>query len=344
MFFDVLDAVWLHNGPLDITSAKVRKANAPLHRTRAWAHLSAASRNMVLECDVQHGRPLCVVSARAWLQSLGLCEMAVSDVLLTAPDPLLSLVLHKQWDVFALSISRDIVSQPTVRIGSGFHVLLAGLELKHTTKRMRGSGVGVSSSDGGTGEPGCSGDSGPPVERDLNAEVAQCMQFVRKWHRDSGIDSIEAESCLQVLQRVAEMAAPRFSLGIKQHMRNTRTDAYAYSATGLLRAWLLTGVAKSEQTLTQTILRVAELILPHEQVVSIKSAFARKVLSVPSSSTLSRNRMRIDVAFMLYMRSMLSSRDSQDGPCLRYILYDSSPSHHDWEMEWHDIRRSDVQE
>eukprot|EP00969_Alexandrium_andersonii_P250470 11069372-Alexandrium_andersonii.AAC.1 len=63
------------------------------------------------------------------------------------------------------------------------------------------------------------------------------MQFVRKWHRDSGIDSIEAESCLQVLQRVAEMTAPTvFSLGIKKHMRKTRNDAYAYSATALLRA------------------------------------------------------------------------------------------------------------
>lgn len=189
-------------------------------------------------------------------------------------------------------------------------------------------------------------------QRDLRAEALYFSDLLRRWRgrifaggsEDQDHDHVMFESMLQFLDRVGNMcSAMGASFLEKASLSRFRVDGQAYSAAALLRSWLLAGVTKSDRLLKDAVLRAVQLVMPAGGADMLRSAFEKKTMVLPSASTMSRHRLRIDCAFMLYIRNLVGKRTKAGA--VRYLLYDSSPSEYDWEMmEWSEIQAEHIVE
>ena len=91
----------------------------------------------------------------------------------------------------------------------------------------------------------------------------------------------------------------------------------------LFKCFLLSGLLRSDDSLADTLLLAARTLLP----VAVADMFADqmhdKSARPPHKSTISRKRLIVDVAHMLYMRQVFD--DVLQQKCAIYIQIDSSP-------------------
>ena len=91
----------------------------------------------------------------------------------------------------------------------------------------------------------------------------------------------------------------------------------------LLKALLLAHGARSQTNMSQVIQDCISLCLPQRLRHMTKELVDTAVQVLPSAATLSRQRMMLDGAMMLYMRDINRRRAARGGSC-RYMLADAS--------------------
>ena len=74
-------------------------------------------------------------------------------------------------------------------------------------------------------------------------------------------------------------------------------------------------------------LRCLHVLLPAQLAEQTGRQLLDDIRRTPSGPTMSRYRVRVDVAAMLQERASIKR-----APMLRYVLVDSSPQDHDWEV------------
>lgn len=310
--------------------------------------------------DSQQGD--CVL-VEEWLDNFG-AELLKLDF--PVLEPLLSLLLAGQLQVFGCELRGVVCASGGNRAHRSIHKLLAGCSMLDSrpkpsrapgmldarpkpsrapgmrNSRPKPSRAAPESSRLGESAESSGSSAGPDIDasgaqRDVRAQASFFSDVVQKWRgrilcdHDCTEDHVMFESLLQFLEGVGNMfCSMGVSLREKYSLHRYCIDRTAYSAAALRRAWLLSGVTKLDHLLKDVVLRSMELVMPADQAQTLRVAFEEKSVVAPSAGTISRHRLRIDCSFMLCFRGVSAQR-TQRGVA-RYLLFESSPSEYDWEM------------
>lgn len=256
------------------------------------------------------------------------------------PDPVCELLLCGGWRT--LAIDHSALKKGRVRRRSIEHVLFGDIVIAPQTKQVSDTAglpdkvVAVSAVD----DPEASSNSGDEAaiavegDRDLIAQGDIVIDFLCQ--RMDNDDDDDVDAILAWVYRVMDMLRPgRMQLA---HHRAGMVGRHSYGSLSLLRCWIMSCVLKQSNQLREALQRAAYLILP----AGVAAEFAQTLKSgdhaIPSAPTISRFRLRLDVSFMLHARRLHRASPGGASKHVRYLLADSSPQCHDWEMvEWSSI-------
>ena len=130
---------------------------------------------------------------------------------------------------------------------------------------------------------------------------------------------------------------------LRQHVHETRSafrvgDAVrsgceAYDVFYLINCFLFCNVLKADQDLRKAIELACKVVLPKHMCDSILELFRTEDRPIPHMSTISRFRLKLDVAAMLLTRDWLHKLLQQRGGIISHIMVDASPQGgHDYEL------------
>ena len=111
-----------------------------------------------------------------------------------------------------------------------------------------------------------------------------------------------------------------------------RVGNEAYGVYYLINCFLLCDMLKSDADLRATLQLACKIVLPKHVCDAVLKLFQEEDRPVPSKSTISRLRLRVDVSFMLMTRDWLRAQ-LQLGGVVVHAMVDSSPQGgHDYEL------------
>ncbi len=231
-------------------------------RTRGWVELGEAFAHLLRGAQAR-GPSGNTVTVGQWLQDVG-AELVPLDIGL--PDPLLRLLQLGVWQTVGLALRGF---QPADRAASrskvrAIHVLCEGTSFPEGSQgraRERDS----EADDAEEETAGAAG--GLAKEMSLCEGSEYCADCVREWHRQlrarapvgpESADELDVcvESVLVWLRKVEAMFDHRVEdVGLVSLSKRLRVDRRAYDAVYLLRAWELSGLARSDRNLQEVIVR-----------------------------------------------------------------------------------------
>ena len=91
----------------------------------------------------------------------------------------------------------------------------------------------------------------------------------------------------------------------------------------LIQLFLLADLLKSSASLLEAVRGAIDVLMPKLSAQRFKSMIGQGFRRIPSASTISRSRFTVDVAFMIYYRTLLESMLAAG--MVAYMLADSSP-------------------
>ena len=163
----------------------------------------------------------------------------------------------------------------------------------------------------------------------------------------------DLENCVVHLQTLYEQLDPvAFAKGIQDLRGHAQPALRAgrsrqYRVAYLLKVVILCDLLRSDADLSRVLTNCARMLLPKSLTSSFKQLLDVGASMAPHKGTVSRWRLLVDGAFMLFYRRLHDrARGNSDNSFARYMMADSSTQHgRDFEhVSVRSIKRSDMQE
>ena len=143
-------------------------------------------------------------------------------------------------------------------------------------------------------------------------------------------DAVEMQ--VASMQALCEQMDPVvFAKGIRDmrsmaNVQQARTKSLPYNVAFLMKAVIMSDMLKHDADLGRALRHCLRMVLPSGLVEACENMLDASACMMPHKSTISRWRVLVDGAFMLYTRVRHAAAADQQGH-IRYMMADSSTQH-----------------